>query len=288
MTMFFNGNKIYISEKFYYTIFKIKDRIIFSPCDELKKEQQFFLNAIKWTYKLKQDTLQAARIHMGGKWILKIDIKNFYGSVPSNDIKLFIKKVCKRIKDADVNYFYNLVTINDKLPTGAPTSSHIANACFEKVEKDIRNICHLYNIEFSRYMDDLTLSADNKKILVFMEKRISNILNFYGYKINLRKIKYIPDNKQQVILGLVVNANRVRLAKSFKRNIRACLHSYAMFNYPCYDKDIKYRTWDNIEINRLKGYIAYIKHVDRKYYDTLKKYSKKLSNHYKIVIPFFK
>lgn len=61
-----------------------------------------------------------------------MDIKDFYNSVPYSDIEKFIRKVCTKIKNADTNYYLNLVTVDKKLPTGAPTSAHIANACFKK------------------------------------------------------------------------------------------------------------------------------------------------------------
>ena len=57
------SNKIFISPRFYYTVFRRKNRIILAPCEELKKAQRYFLNAIKWKYRLKIDTYKAAQIH---------------------------------------------------------------------------------------------------------------------------------------------------------------------------------------------------------------------------------
>ena len=53
--------------------------------------------------KLKTDTYNAAQIHTAKKWILKMDIKDFYNSVPYSDIERFVQKVCVKIKNADVN-----------------------------------------------------------------------------------------------------------------------------------------------------------------------------------------
>lgn len=71
--MIFNKNKIFITKELYYTVKFIKKRIIYVPNDELKKEQRFFLNAIKWLYPYKINTLECAKIHSGKKWILKMD-----------------------------------------------------------------------------------------------------------------------------------------------------------------------------------------------------------------------
>lgn len=281
------SNKFYISDEYYYTIRRIKNRIIHVPCDELKAEQRFFLNAIKWVYPYKTDTISAAKIHSGKKWILKMDIKDFYNSVPCHEIQKAVMEVCKRINRSDnvINYFA-LVTVNGKLPTGAPTSPHLANACFKKIDKEIMSASSVFGVDYTRYVDDLTFSSYSKETLQLVEKRITALLNFHGYKINQKKTKYISDNKQQNILGLVVNNYRVRLSKEFKRNIRAMLHNYAVNKCPHTVQDAKFLAWNTKREQQLSGYISYICHVDSHYYVQLKQYAKKLEHKYFVIIPF--
>lgn len=282
------SNKIFISPGFYYTVFRINNRIILAPCEELKKAQRYFLNAVKWEYRLKIDTYKAAQIHTAKKWILKMDIKDFYNSVPYSDIEKFIRKVCTRIKNADTNYYLNLVTVDKKLPTGAPTSAHIANACFRKVEAEIRRLCNIYGVDFSRFMDDLTFSSNNKKLLQIIEKRVKNILFFYGYKVNSKKTKYISGNKQQKVLGLVVNNKEVCITNEEKRKIRVLLHNYAISMAYSTKKDLKHHVWTEKEVSKLLGKIAYIEHVDYRFYIRLRAYNEKLLEKYKISFPAFR
>ena len=279
------SNKIFITKELYYTVLRIKNRIILAPCDKLKKEQRYFLNAIKRSYKLKQDTFNSAQIHTNKKWILKMDIKDFFNSVQYPSIKNFVIDVCDKIPNANAFYYLSLVTINDKLPVGAPTSSYIADYCFKDVENEIRKICRIYCIEFSRYVDDLTFSGYNKNVLKVIEKRVTNILFNYGYKINPKKTKYICRNKQQKVLGLVVNNNVVCISNEEKRKIRAMLHNFAIYFSNNTIKDIKYRQWNDNEIEKMFGKIAYVKHVDKKFYQKLKIYKNKLSKKYNISFP---
>ena len=279
------SNKIFITKELYYTVLRIKNRIILAPCDKLKKEQRYFLNAIKRSYKLKQDTFNSAQIHTNKKWILKMDIKDFFNSVQYPPIKNFVIDVCDKIPNANVFYYLSLVTINDKLPVGAPTSSYIADYCFKDVENEIRKICRIYCIEFSRYVDDLTFSGYNKNVIKVIEKRVTNILFNYGYKINPKKTKYICRNKQQKVLGLVVNNNVVCISNEEKRKIRAMLHNFAIYLSNNTIKDIKYRQWNENEIEKMFGKIAYVKHVDKKFYEKLKIYKNKLSKKYNISFP---
>lgn len=279
------SNKIFITKELYYTVLRIKNRIILAPCDKLKKEQRYFLNAIKRSYKLKQDTFNSAQIHTNKKWILKMDIKDFFYSVQYPPIKNFVIDVCDKISNENVFYYLSLVTINDKLPVGAPTSSYIADYCFKDVENEIRKICRIYCIEFSRYVDDLTFSGYNKNVLKVIEKRVTNILFNYGYKINPKKTKYICRNKQQKVLGLVVNNNVVCISNEEKRKIRAMLHNFAIYLSNNTIKDIKYRQWNENEIEKMFGKIAYVKHVDKNFYEKLKIYKNKLSKKYNISFP---
>ena len=282
------SNKIFISLGFYYTVFRRKNRIILAPCEKLKKAQRYFLNAIKREYNLKIDTCTVAQIHTAKKWILKMDIKDFYGSVPYRDIESFISNVCAKIKYANINYYLNLVTVDKKLPTGAPTSAHIANACFRKIEAELRKICNIYGVDFSRYMDDLTFSSNNKKLLQNIEKRVNNILFFYGYKVNYKKTKYISENKQQKVLGLVVNNKEVCITNKEKRKIRATLHNYAISMAYSTKKELKHHIWSEKEVSELIGKVAYIKYVDYRFYISLRTYNQKLLEKYKIAFPAFK
>lgn len=284
--MIFNKNKIFITKELYYTIKFIKNRIIYVPNDELKKKQKFFLKAIKWLYYCKVDTLNCAKIHSGKKWILKMDIKDFFNSVPYNSIEEVIKKVCLRLnKSEKLAEYLSLVTLNSKLPTGASTSSHIANACFLPADKNIKSLCNAFGVDYTRYVDDLTFSSYSSENLKIIESKVKKILNFYGYKTNQKKTKYISDNKQQNILGLVVNNYKVRLSKEFKRKIRAMLHSYFVF-ISKKNKDIKYLAWNEKRKQSLKGYLAYIKHTDRAFYNQLKIYSNQLANRYCVEVYF--
>ena len=283
-------NRFYINEELFYTIKRIKKRIIHIPCDNLKSKQRYLLNAIKWIFPCKFDTLTSAKIHAGKKWVLKMDIKDFYSSVPSCEIQRVIKSVCERIYNISENSFscFNLVTINGKLPTGAPTSFHIANACFKQFDENISSLCEVLGVDYTRYVDDLTFSSYSKESLKIVEKRVKAILEFNGYKLNDKKTKYISDNKQQNILGLVVNDYRVRLPKIFKRNIRAMLHNYSVNKSNSNLKCTKYLIWDNQYELKLAGYISYIKHVDNVFYKQLQIYAKKLEQKYFVIIPFFK
>ena len=281
--LYYDKNKVYITEELYYTIYRKKKRVIFAPCDELKKKQQYIKRAINWVYPLEMDILKSTQIHSSkyksNKWVLKLDIKDFYGSVPYEHIEQVMNNVAMRIKNVDANNYLRMTTVNGKLPTGAPTSAHIANACFQPLDNFIRTYCNNFDINYSRYMDDMTFSADEKFYLNMVEEYVTRLLKGNGYCLNKKKTKYISDNKQQNVLGLVVNGDRVRLPKEFKRKIRAMLHSYTLSKSQTSTIDIKHRIWGEEKIVQLKGYLAYIKNVDTEFYNKLQKQNNILNLH---------
>ncbi|MBR3890328.1 RNA-directed DNA polymerase [bacterium] len=276
--MYFKDNKVFIDAELYYTVTRRGKRIIFAPCKELKTLQRHFLNAIRWSYNLNLSTLDCAKVHTGKKWILKMDIKDFYSSVSSSAIQEFLLKVCNNIKYANVEYYYWLVTLYDKLPTGAPTSAHIANACFESIEKKIKNFCQIYDVTFSKYMDDLIFSSNSKDTLKIIEQRVEDLLDVNGYQINKQKTKYISDNKRQEILGIVVNDKSPRLPKELKRKIRSMIFKLAQTISPTIITSIN----DCVNEEQVRGYISYVKSVDKPYYDKLCEYNKKLVKQFKL------
>lgn len=281
-----NSNKIYIDNEYYYEIKRIKNRIISVPCDKLKFKQRYILRAIKWVYPYSINVKDVVKMHSGKKWVLKMDIKDFYNSVPLYEIEKCLKKVSEKIySESDYTNLLDLVTLNRRLPVGAPTSPIIANACFYDIDKRIRNLCSIYDVDYSRYVDDLTFSAYNKEVLNIIEKRVTEILSANCYQINKKKTKYISDNKQQNILGLVVNNYRVRLSKDFRRKIRAMLHNYAIFHCETKQKDIKYQAWNTHREYQLQGYLSYIKNVDKSFYNRLQIYCKTLEQKYFVKMP---
>ena len=195
----------------FYEVYKNGKRTIYAPSKDLKNVQRQILNFIKTKYKLKFNIKETAEIHCSQKWILKLDIRKFYESVSKEQIKSVIDDIYETVPFPKEYYskkvLYQLLTIEDKLPTGAVTSCLIANLAFSKtkIDENLKAFCLQNNLKFSRYMDDMFLSGNNKADLKKAEKFAINLLQEAGFNINYEKTQYISSNKRQEILGLVVN-----------------------------------------------------------------------------------
>jgi len=272
--------KVYLrvnNTDYYYCVYECKKRIIYSPCDELRDYQKTILNFIKIIYNVKLNTRNAAMVHCNRKWILKTDIKGFYESFSKEQLERVIHNLCTElvpICNLDEKTVYQVCTLDDKLPTGALTSAHIANYAFKvmKIDDVICEFCRQNEINYSRYMDDITFSADKKSKLNEAEKFVSDLLFHNGFFLNKEKTKYISDNKKQEVLGILVNNRQTALSKSNRQNIRALIFNYLK------SVNIEERLGTatlftrKITFEKITGYMAYLKNTDFKYYEKAKEY----------------
>ena len=269
------SNKKFINKDLYYVVYNTKSRVIYAPCAELKRLQREFMKKIKKLYPLDISTRKAAQLHTSSKWILKIDIKDFYNSVPYHDIEKVVEKVCDVEQFANVNYYLELCTYEQKLPTGAPTSSYIANACFRNVDFYIKSLSNSLMVNYSRYMDDLIFSADDKAVLNYIESKVRACLNKCGYQINEKKLVYICENKQQNVLGLVVNGNKIRLSKEYKRKVRAMVFNSILFLIGLREKSTQSDSYYKYYL-KWQGVLSYLYQVDKKFHQQILDYEEKL------------
>lgn len=280
-------------------------RYICVPCKELHNVQSFInenvlfnLNSHKSvvSYKRKSNIYDAAHFHCESKWLIKIDIKDFFDSITEISIyRLFrntgyspllsfqMARLCTRVipkrenkisEKVNVNKEYSFKKYNHKytgsLPQGAPSSPMLSNLVGFKMDMDIEKLSETYGFTYTRYADDLFLStmndSVNRKLCEEITFRIYEILRFHGFEPNLSKTKIIPPGARKVVLGLIVNGLEPKLSKSFKSNLLQHLHF-------CNHESIgpvmhaKHKGFDSVIgfKNHLKGLIAYAIQIDTKF-----------------------
>ena len=262
-------DRIILTPWFYYDVYYNGKRTIYVPSAALKKVQRFIMRKYFKQHWTPLSVKDAASVHCGKKWLMKLDIKDFFNSITEEQIK----EVLNRYVDdynyvingsrevSDVEQVFSICTINGKLPTGAPTSPYIANLLLKDFDYDIEGFCYQYGVAYSRHLDDLFFSTDNPQyILSLTELEVLKLFKEMGFWVNAEKIKYISSNKHQQVLGLGVNNQQPVLTKEDKRKYRAYFYNLL---FP-----LKYSKKKNYEEHEkeLLGHLAYIKSVDEDYY----------------------
>ena len=154
--------------------------------------------------------------HTNKKYLLKMDLKDFFGSIT------FLQVYCNVF---NTRYFpkqigtilTELCTKDDVLPQGAPTSPMLSNLVMRHFDDTIGNWCKQRGISYTRYSDDMTFSGDVP--LYFVYEKVSRMLNKMGFEINESKTNFITNASRQTVTGLTVN-DEVRIPADYKRKLR--------------------------------------------------------------------
>ncbi|WP_096187066.1 reverse transcriptase family protein [Evansella halocellulosilytica] len=232
--------------------------------------------------------------HVRQKYFLRLDIKNFFENITSQTIEsvfsYYFRLNTNTNNDEELQFFIDLVTLNGKLPQGAITSPTISNIVFRQLDIRINKYCKKFNINYSRYADDLLFSSDNDFLhKEFFIKKIKYILSSRGFEINKHKIRYEQDSIS--LNGFVIEEN-IRLSRSKLKGLSKVLfiidkHKNNLdttkviseINDGGFNKEIKNKY---SLLNYLAGYRAFLlQFLDR---ENLEDYNNKKINRYVIRI----
>lgn len=217
------------SKKNFYRQFKIKkklggDRLITVPSPSLMMVQKWIYNNILIDKKIhysahgfnfNKSIITNAKMHVGHKVFLKIDLKDFFPSIPINWIINYFKQQGYPPKIAF--YLASLCTLDNSLPQGAPTSPILSNILFYNLDKTLYKFSKKNNLTYTRYADDLVFSGDYislkfRNFVIFLIKK-------YGFKVNSKKTSLKINAGQNIVTGILVK-DSVFVPKKYKRKLR--------------------------------------------------------------------
>lgn len=205
-------------------------RTICEPSESLKKIQKRILTNYLYdltpslyvkSYIVGMNLLDNARVHVGKKLVVKMDIENFFDSVDFLKVYNTVFGLDKMPRPAGM-LLCNLCTLYGSLPQGAPTSAYISNLVLSDFDNRLGKYCASKNIDYTRYSDDMTFSGDNfdvKELIATVKKE----LKCEHLTLNRKKTKTIKNSRSQVVTGICVNAVP-QAPKSYRKKIRQELY----------------------------------------------------------------
>jgi RNA-directed DNA polymerase len=166
-----------------------------------------------------------ASLHCEQPILLKLDIKNFFGSVGRSPVYRAFRRLGYRREMADL--MTSVVTLGGSLPQGAPTSPALANNAAYGLDVRISAFAERRGIIYSRYADDLTLSgagvADRS-----VRRTVERIMRDEGFLPNEAKRRFVRPNERQSVTGIVVNSG-LAWPRQRRRWLRQELHYLEQF-----------------------------------------------------------
>lgn len=257
--------KIYDIEKRNST----EKRRIAHPSKELKHIQRIIVKELSgilpvhhcaYAYRAGRGIKQNALIHSGNKYLLKLDLSNFFNSLTPN---IFFTE-CKRNNisfDKDnISIISNCLFYREhrksslKLSVGAPSSPFISNAIMYSFDKRIEEECNKKGVSFTRYADDMTFSTNTKHVLVGFDSIVKDALHdLFNDAISLNHEKTILSSKahNRHITGVTIsNDDKISLGRDRKRYISSAIHHFSL------------NKLNEVEINKLRGLLAFAEYIE--------------------------
>jgi hypothetical protein len=161
--------------------------------------------------------------HCGQEAIYQVDLKDFFPKISSDRIySFFLSSNCSS-QIAEI--LTELVSFENKLPQGFPTSPIIANLIAWKMDFDHENICSGHKLIRTRWIDDILISGRIKDLDPEIHKIEKSIIK-NGFAINSKKKKYIrrADRKKEMIaVGLDIRKHKPDVPKNIFNKIESML-----------------------------------------------------------------
>lgn len=245
-------------------------RELHSPVRQLKYIQAWILRNIldklqsspSSTAFEKNCTIKAnAEAHLGKSYVINSDVKDFFPSISAGKVYAvfrslgYTKEVCWALT--------GLVTHKGCLPQGSPSSPKIANLVCHRLDSRINGYCKKYNLTYTRYADDMSISTSNRTHIKKTIRMIKAICHSEGFSLRDDKTAVMGRKKSKKITGLVIS-DEVRIGRKKYRELRAMVHSALKSN-------------DHKKISYINGYMNFLKGTDEKTHSILKKYIESLT-----------
>jgi len=230
---------------------------------------------------VKQRSIRSnAAPHVGSAWVLKLDLTNFYPSVPfsrvvaifrslgySREVAIWLGRLTTSATPSNLSspdrrentvWPYR----SRHLPQGAPTSPAIANLSAFSLDVRLQCMAAKYGAKYTRYADDLTLSGKGKsvpalrEIIPFAEWIVRN----ERFHLNTDKRRVLRRHQRQSVTGIVVN-EKLSLSRAefdvLKAILTNCLRDGASSQnrnvHPEFASHLRGRIGHFLSVNRERG-----------------------------------
>ena len=216
-------------------------------------------------------TIDAVKMHTGGKFFFKTDLSNFFESVDSALVEQVLVENLEVFPVLDVRDFIShivqLFCLNDRLPAGFPTSPGLSNACLYQFDSVMIETCERLGLVYSRYSDDIIVSGVSKDVIYKMPSVINSILHekYQGrFSLNPAKSKFLHRRAKVELLGLIILPNgKITVEKSVREKLEVLLHFYSSNA----SKFIEIEGSDLAkQRKKIAGYLSHVRSLDIDYF----------------------
>lgn len=172
-----------------------------------------------------RNLLTNAKAHLGKKFFLNVDLKNFYHSISQKKVLEMFGEAFFHFPPKVAALLTKLVCYQNRLPMGTSTSGIVANLCLLELDTRLQKLADENNWTYTRFIDDLTFSSKN----AFTTEQTNEIRATIGIEsliINEEKWSETTIDEQPEITGLVVLGGRIDIKPNYIKQLGADITLY--------------------------------------------------------------
>jgi hypothetical protein len=188
-------------------------------------------------FKRKRSIISNARQHRHRRWVLNIDLEEYFPSINFGRVRGFFLKNRDFELNQDVATVLAQIACHDNsLPQGSPCSPVISNLVAHILDMRLVKLASEAGCTYSRYADDLTFSTNKRGFpaeialpsatdgvgshLWLPGEPLKALIEGTGFRINAQKTHLMYRTSRQNVTGLVVN-QKINVRREYRHNVRA-------------------------------------------------------------------
>ena len=189
-------------------------------------------------FRPKHSILTNARAHRNKRYVLNLDLEDFFGSINFGRVRgFFIHDRHFSLDPAVATIIAQIACHDNALPQGAPTSPIVSNLIGQILDTRLTRLAKRHGCHYTRYVDDLTFSTRaryfpsalctqriDRKNKWELGDRLIDCIERTGFSINDSKTRMQVVGSRQEATGLIVN-EKVNVRPEYYRTVRSMCHS---------------------------------------------------------------
>lgn len=202
---------------------------------DIQKQNHHYLRC-NHAFEKNKSIISNARHHQKKKFLLNIDISDFFGSIHYGRIKNFlINDKYFSMTEKGASIIAKLAVYQGKLPQGSPLSPILATLIGNLIDVRLTQIAKKYRLTYTRYADDISFSSncplpeelvywDASQQIWVAGKILEKVILKTGFLINPKKTRYTTIPSRQLVTGIVVNMH-TNAPSQYRKQNRAMVNS---------------------------------------------------------------
>ncbi|MFC5490019.1 reverse transcriptase family protein [Dokdonella soli] len=204
----------------------------------------------------KRSTLENADQHKGNPLLLRVDIADFFPSIPQPRVADVLMSIGLKLECAHV--LSRVLCFNGALVPGLSASPLVANLACRSLDARLLSLAAETGATYTRYADDMTFSGDAVPTLA----QVARALEAEGFSVAEKKYRLTKRGQAHFVTGLSIqDILRPHVPKKMKRRLRQELYYSA--KYSIEDHLLRCGKKLGEGVNRLDGMVRYVSHIER-------------------------